>query len=126
MSSYVRKRLTFDDITEMRMHLASHGIKISNDPSCDFCGDSHPMWVYAAIRMSTGEMVDNWRWSACEDCGATIEAHNWTRIEDKMVDWLKLRFKDAPRDILRIVAKENLKDFHQYAKPSRGNKHGPS
>lgn len=121
MTHYVRKQLTTDDLNEIRIRLATRAVKLSDNPSCDFCGDEHPVWVYAATRMSTGDHIDNWRWSACEDCAAAIEGHDWAKIEDKIIKWLVLRFKDAPKDVLRTVAQQALKDFHQYAKPSRPN-----
>jgi hypothetical protein len=114
---YLRKRLTPKTLRDIRARLATRFHKLNEEPSCDFCGSIEPKFVYAATRMSSGAPIETWRWCACDDCAEAIESHNWGKIENKIVDLLLSRFKNAARDLMATVAQQALKEFHQYAKP---------
>ncbi len=77
--------------------------KTNNRPICDFCGNSLPLWLYAAKRMSTGVEQACWRWAACIDCAEDIENKDWGKLKQRMAralqrfsvslnaDWANLR-----------------------------------
>lgn len=113
---YVKKELTEKDLDIMRIVLSVQERKLNLEPSCDFCGVLNPKFVYASIRMSTGEWRPNWRWCACEDCSLAADEKDWERIKNKLVAWLQQRgFKYAAPDVLMGAAEMALGDFIRYA-----------
>jgi hypothetical protein len=113
--AYVKKPLTAEDLDGMRIALSARTLKLSPEPVCDFCGSSEPRFVYAAVRLSTGEFVANWRWCACVDCSEAIDRDDWRVIENKVIAWLRPKFPQIPQKDLRLVAKRALLDFNLYA-----------
>jgi hypothetical protein len=113
--SYIKKEITEADLDRMRIALSVRSLKLRPEPSCDFCGSTEPKFVYAAVRLSTGEFVANWRWCACADCSQAVDADNWKLIEDKLIKWLRPKFPGVTKGKLRIVAKRALLDFNLYA-----------
>jgi hypothetical protein len=113
---YDRKKLAKEDIDTIRQNLLHRRVKLSNEPCCDFCGDSSPIWQYAAIRMSTGEYRECWRWLACVDCADAIESDEMGRIEDKLILWLEKKFPEVSQSVLRLIVRHALQEFHLYAK----------
>ena len=112
--AYVKRLITAEDLDNMRIALSGRELKLRPEPSCDFCGSEKPMFIYAAVRLSTGEFVANWRWCACADCSQAVDADNWKVIEDKLVKWLRPRFPEMARMELRAVAKMALMEFNLY------------
>lgn len=112
---YQRKFLSAQDLDRMRINLAVMVNKLSPEPCCDFCGSTNPLYIYAAVRMSTGKWQDNWRWCACNECASDIEQDNWARMEFKQIKWLKGRFPLAGEGVLKSVVREAMSEFMMYA-----------
>ncbi len=108
--AYLKKQLDEKDRDSMRINLSVQPKKISPEPVCDFCGANHPLVVYAASRMSTGEIRNCWRWTACGQ---------WREVELRIENWLLRSYKDAnlpiPKDLLQLAVKASLEQFHKYA-----------
>src|SRR6185437_4709279 len=64
LSRYIRKPLTKHDLDSMRINLSVIQHKLSEEPTCDFCGSSTPAWLYASFWSSAGEFGLRWRWTA--------------------------------------------------------------
>lgn len=52
-------------------------------PQCDFCADSKPIVVYAASKMTSGEVKDCWRWLACQACHDAITRNDFDAMEKR-------------------------------------------
>lgn len=113
---YLKRIVTPEDLDNIRINLSVRELKLRPEPSCDFCGSTKPMFIYAAKRMSTGQWAFNWRWLACEDCALTVDHNHWKPIEDKLIKFLRSRgFGDAPDNVLRDAARMALAQFIIYA-----------
>lgn len=110
--TYRRKLLTTADIeamTDTRKHRRIKGGTLV----CDFCGTRHPVWVYAAKRMTTGEEIECWRWAACTECAAYVTAKDWTRLKDRVVSLMKnspLMFS-VPEYVIRTAVDKAFQSF---------------
>lgn len=117
--AYLKKQLDEKDRDNMRINLSVQPKKISPEPVCDFCGSNHPRVVYAASRMSTGEIRNCWRWTACGVCESLIDSGQWREVELRIENWLLRSYKDAnlpiPKDLLQLAVKASLEQFHKYA-----------
>jgi len=112
---YRKKHLSETDLDNMRINLVFRRYRLSEEPHCDFCGNANPVYCYAAIRMSTGEWKNNWRWCACEECSAAVDNGNWRRVEEKVMKWLKSKFPNTPDDLLRYPIRDAMAEFMIYA-----------
>lgn len=113
---YLKKRLDEEGTDMMRINLSVRERKLSAEPVCDFCGDEHPVFVYASTRMSTGETQQCWRWCACEICSTAIDVEDWNTVESRLIrrlsDLLPSLMRGSPL-ILKSV-KYALEDFKHY------------
>lgn len=72
------------------------------DRTCDFCGDSHPMWTLRGSRVkvlatsSQADLVQDMgqTWAACVPCMADIDAGKAHRVADRAVR--RMRVHDIP------------------------------
>ena len=127
---YVREPLTTADVDQLRVNLSSQVRKLSPDPVCDFCGDPHPVWRYAANRMSTGEWRACWRWLACDGCGVAIEAGEWATVESRVREKLRQMVKVfgpgasamLTESILTKSVRAALEMFHEYVQRTDDSK----
>lgn len=113
---YVKKYLDEEAIDGMRLNLAAQERKLSPEPVCDFCGDPKPLFVYAAWKMSTGEMRDCWRWCACGDCSHAVDMESWEVIEAKVLHRLHGLLpvsKGSP--LILSAVRLAIEEFHRYA-----------
>ena len=122
--AYLKKPITAVDLDSMRIALSVLSRKLRPEPSCDFCGSSSPVVVYASVQLSTGEFVANWRWCACRDCERDVDADNWKAVELRLLLWLKPKFPGISKRKLRIVVKHVLWDFHLYAERTKAGTKG--
>src|SRR6266481_4550153 len=107
--AYGKRFINAEDLDRIRINLSVRELKLRSEPSCDFCGSEQPKFIYAASRMSTGALIFNWRWLACETCARAVESNDWKSIEDKIILFLRKRgFKDAPEIVLRDAAKLSI------------------
>jgi hypothetical protein len=107
--SYKRKEL---DVVTLQTCRAS----LDHPPICDFCGDPHPMFIYAASRMSSGLFTDCWRWCACWTCSHAIENREWDLIEATMVIKLRKTMSSMiPATYIMRAVHKALEEFHTYA-----------
>jgi hypothetical protein len=115
--AYVKKRLSPRDLDNMRIDLSVQEKKLSPEPHCDFCGDPHPVFVYAASQTTAGEDVKCWRWAACQDCSNLIDTETFEGVEEKIAQWLvkKLDLTDMDRTFFRAIAKNAMRTFHRYS-----------
>lgn len=92
---------------------------------CDFCTMDHPIVVYAASRMSTGEIRDCWRWAACRECAELIESEAWIRLKDRMVAVLRYGFRQRgiliPLSLAETAIEHALIEFFIWAIYEPGN-----
>ena len=113
---YVKREVTQEDLDNIRINLSVRELKLRPEPSCDFCGNVEPKYIYAAIRMSTGEWVSNWRWLACMDCSSCVDKNKWKPIEDKVIRYLRSKgFAAAGDKELRDAARMSIAQFLLYA-----------
>lgn len=49
-------------------------------PQCDFCAGDGPEHIYAASRLTSGQVQDCWRWLACQGCHDAITANNYDEL----------------------------------------------
>ena len=123
--AYVKELLTAADMDQLRVNLSRRKVKLSPDPVCDFCGDTHPVWRYAATRMSTGEWQRCWRWLACGPCSNAVDSGDWLvvgrRVRKKlrtMVTVIVMGGDGAElftEPILTASVRAVLREFHEYA-----------
>ena len=92
MSKYLKVKLDDSRVDTMRISLSVQAVKLSSEPVCDFCGHSVPVWVYGSRRMSTGEFVDCWRWTACQECSNMVDADEWEKVEKRTAGALQRLF----------------------------------
>jgi hypothetical protein len=85
---------------------------------CDFCAAFHPEWVYAARRMSTGQLKETWRWAACHECAAAIEREDWValraRIKAAFIDMMAM-----PTHMIDYAITNALREFFEWAVKER-------
>ena len=109
--SYLKKLLSAEELDAMRKRLATRAEKLYPDPVCDICGSEEPHWVYASQRMSTGEVRECWRWTACPRCSRDIDNGNWDAIKRRLVAWLALQMPHALDYQLSEAAGHAVIDF---------------
>src|SRR5258708_8876740 len=81
---------------------------------CDFCADPHPVWVYAARRMSTGAPIECWRWAACAECARVITDADWATLKLRMVySFLSVVTEDLPLPLLFEAIESSLQTFFE-------------
>jgi len=114
---YLKRIVTPEDLDSVRLNLSVWGWKLSAEPTCDFCGDPTPKFLYASIYFQAGERIPNWRWMVCESCSGHLDRNNWKPIEAKIVTYLKQSgFANAPERALQRAAMMALNDFIFYAR----------
>jgi hypothetical protein len=111
---FLKKPLSDDDLTALRAALATVREKFRAEPSCDFCGDEKPEWVYAASQHTAGLYELNWRWAACTDCSVLLDTENLDVMENKLVFYLTSMTRISP-EIVRLAAQLSLEEFRRYA-----------
>lgn len=111
--TYLKKILSEEVIEKLTQQLQRTEIRLSDTPVCDFCGDSLPMFVYAATRMSTGEPTACWRWCACTACSDAIDMADWVGLKSRVVVRMESLLPKGTPDyaILRAVDRA-LHEFH--------------
>lgn len=86
---------------------------------CDFCGVPNPAIVYAANRMTIGLPIRCWRWAACSECAALVEAENFAEIIRRVVEVLRGQhppeWGDFDTQVARRAADFALSHFHEDA-----------
>ncbi len=112
---YLKKTLKTSDLDDMRDVLSHRKAKLYPDPVCDICGSDVPVVVYAANRMSTGEVRECWRWTACQRCSRDIDNDNWEAIRRRLIQWLNLKTPKALAHLMPLAADHVLNDFKQFA-----------
>ena len=113
---YMKRPVTPEILDTLRINLSAHVLKLSPEPSCDFCGSPHGAWQYAAERMSTGQEIPCWRWLACADCSSLVDSNSWDKVEDRACDAVRrLLGVVAPEAQLRYGVRRSLDAFHRDA-----------
>lgn len=113
---HLKKKLTNAAKAELTETLKVTWPKLSDIPVCDFCGDSAPIFVYAARRMSTGELRACWRWCACEPCSKAIDFGKWNLLNARVTDRLRKMLPEGASDrLLSVAVSMALKEFHDWA-----------
>jgi len=105
---YLRKALDPEAIQTLT-------ISLSHPPFCDFCGDSQPMFVYAATRLGSGVFMDCWRWCACYDCSEFVEDDEWDSIIAKLTIQLRKVLPNVPAFQIQHAVRRALFEFHEYS-----------
>jgi len=82
---YLFRPLTAEDQATFRINLAKLPKRLrwkgKLTPQCDFCANDRPLVTYAAHRLTTGQVVDCWRWLACADCHEAITQNDFKTVE---------------------------------------------
>ncbi len=117
--AYLKKQLDAIDRDEMRITLSAQISKLSSEPVCDFCGNGHPVAVYASARMSTGETKKCWRWTACDICEMLIDSSQWglieKQIEHRLIQLYESIGRPVPDNLIHFAVKGALEEFHRFA-----------
>lgn len=117
--AYLKKPLDTAGRDAMRINLSVQPKKISPEPVCDFCGSKNPLVVYASSRMSTGEIQNCWRWTACGVCETLIDSEQWREVELRIENRLIQAYREVnlqiPEDLIHLAVKMALEQFHRYA-----------
>jgi hypothetical protein len=117
--NYVKKTLDDQAIDNTRIALSVRPEKLSPEPCCDFCGAPDPVVVYAANRMSTGEVRTCWRWMACPVCSEAVDHDRWPEMEARVGERLRqlvhVRTNQPPARLIRLAVHQALAEFHHYA-----------
>jgi hypothetical protein len=113
---YMKKEITELDREQMRQSLVLASPRLGPEPHCDFCGSERPVFLYAAVKLSTGEWMRNWRWCACSICSAAIDRHDWDVVHARIFEWLTSQFKHlpVPEEFLWQSAMRAMNEFHVY------------
>jgi hypothetical protein len=111
---YLKQSLS-DEITDtLRANLSVREKKLSAEPVCDFCGD-HPVVIYAASRMSTGQIRQCWRWCACPTCERLVDSDQWAEVQNRLISKLMKMLPGMPRKLVASAAGVSLHEFIRYA-----------
>lgn len=114
--AYVKKTFSNEEYRDLNDAVKKYQRKVSNKISCDFCGEPHPIFVYAATRMSTGEVKECWRWCACWKCYLLVETNDWDAIRKQLVEWMRKVTPHVPRHLAEQAAHKSFQEFIDYAK----------
>jgi hypothetical protein len=114
---YLKKKIDEEDMDRMRISLSVQERKLSPEPHCDFCGEPHPAFIYAASQTTSGEDIQCWRWAACKDCSHLIDTDQTSVIERKIVAWLKKKVElpNVSESVLLFIARESMRTFEDFA-----------
>lgn len=117
---YLKTELTNEMRDSMRISLSVQPKKIASEPVCDFCGDPHPVVVYRASKMSTGQLTPCWRWCACEACEEAVDRDDWKYIRKKVEARLLVVFghmmpTKPPKSLVSEAVRKSLDQFHEAA-----------
>lgn len=104
---YRRKLIDSETLKTLKSNL-------TYEPVCDFCSDSHPVFIYAAKQMSTGMEIPCWRWCACWDCAEGIEKDEWEDIRMRLLIKIRHELPEVPPDLLKLAVREALVQFNKY------------
>lgn len=108
---FVKKYLSSKMKSDMRFLLSARRVKISSEPVCDFCGDSSPVYVYAATRMSTGFRVNCWRWCACVTCSKLVDANDWSGLSERVMARLVPMLPFVVKAVLDEAVQNSVQSF---------------
>ena len=114
MSKYLKKRLDETAVDNMRINLSVQQHKLGSEPVCDFCGQAETIWVYGSHRMSTGQVIDCWRWAACAKCSRLVDNNNWDAIASRVSSRLNQILR-IPAYQCKVAAMFALQEFHKFA-----------
>jgi hypothetical protein len=89
--------------------------RLGHRPYCDFCGSRHPVYVYAASRMSNGTYQNCWRWTACILCEDSICREDWGHISMDMLLSLRTILPKDPVILLQRMVDLSLNEFFLYS-----------
>lgn len=81
-------------------------------PVCDFCALHAPEFIYAASKRSDGAPGFCWRWCACPECHALIQAENFAPMIDNIARGLGATMPNVPLLIRRMAATRSLREFN--------------
>ena len=85
-------------------------------PQCDFCSDPKPVVIYGASKMTTGEVKDCWRWSACAYCHDAITRNDFDAVEQRCVSKISAGLgRGHSHKTLLFAIKMSLLRFHKEA-----------
>lgn len=112
---YSFREITPEDTKQYRINLAKlpreYRWKGRLSPQCDFCTDTKPIVTYAAHRMTSGQVVDCWRWLACAACHDAITRNDFKAVERRSAGALQ---RGAGKEAAFAV-KMTLMAFHSDA-----------